>query len=111
MGGVDYSPPPGFPNLSPGEFAVMMADGLTGKLLSKNHEWASFDEIHFELFDGLNEAKAFAMRELAENPLVEYVVLDHGGNCVDVYRDEKAVFAEAHRPKRKRTWWERLCGR
>jgi hypothetical protein len=73
--------PKGFPQLSPGEFAVVQADHTTGILLNSQGEWAT-DGAYYKIFPSRVEAEAYARRRLEAAPESEWWILDNSGGTV-----------------------------
>jgi|GEM_PF-5649714 len=88
-----------FPNISKGECALLITEGTTGIVLTKELTY-SFGDEHYLVFDSIDRAKQF----IADNskPNTWYYLLDDLGNLI--FEDGFDPLPIKHFQKNK--WWQ-----
>lgn len=102
------------PNLRSGQYAVMRAEVMTGKVLRADGGRANACDPVWIVFDSLEAAREFASTNVAAHPEVECNISDYQ-NHVETIQDERFVErmcaeARGQSEKRRRYWWKRRAG-
>jgi len=103
-------PPRDFPELDDGQFAVLQIDPFTGHPLAADGISSQPDQTHFRVYPSRPDAEAFAASSLEARPDSEWVLLDHEGTSVKVFRNAAYWIAhsEKHVPHRPPGLWSRI---
>jgi hypothetical protein len=72
---------------TPVAFTLLFADVNTGILLARDGAWAIKRNPHYEFFASLDDAKALAVKTIAEHPTREAFIWDESGRVVHQERD------------------------
>lgn len=75
---------------SPNQFAVVMADGATGHILTTdgNHCLNGEGEVYV-LFENLDAARLFIKQKQDENDTLEFVICNSNNECVEFWEAKK----------------------
>jgi hypothetical protein len=78
------------PILSTNQFAVLMADGATGHVLTTTGDVCYNDEGNvYLIFDTIELARAFILREQNENDTLEFVIYNSNNECIEHWEARK----------------------
>lgn len=97
-----------FPSLRDAQVAVLVAEGLTGIVLSLDGNRAIADEERYRVCDSIEEARVLIKRLVLEHPLWECVIYDQYANRIEVHRNPEALESAA-KSRHRKSWWSRLA--
>lgn len=95
--------------LSEGQVALLRVDANTGTPMNSAGEWLKAGEEEYISFESEKSAKTWALKQLKDNPLNEWSLVDRSGNQIDVLHNRNAL--ESAAKKESKSLFKRIFGK